>query len=65
MGLIFLWTRLAMLAPGLVNAALGAPLVGSSLKWATGFTRERDAPLFASEFQNWLARRDQALARRL
>ncbi|HEU5016515.1 MAG TPA: 4Fe-4S dicluster domain-containing protein, partial [Pseudolabrys sp.] len=57
MGLIFWWSRLAMLAPGLVNSALRAPAIGSALKWVTGFTQTRDAPAFAAEtFQDWWLR---------
>jgi FAD/FMN-containing dehydrogenase/Fe-S oxidoreductase len=58
MGLIFLWSRLAMLAPGLANAALGAPVIGPALKLAAGFTQARAAPTFAAEsFEAWWKRR--------
>ncbi|HTJ89276.1 MAG TPA: FAD-binding and (Fe-S)-binding domain-containing protein [Acidocella sp.] len=58
MGLIFLWARLAMRAPGLVNSALRAPGLGGLLKYAAGFTREREAPAFApTSFQEWWRRR--------
>jgi hypothetical protein len=32
MGLIYWWARLASLAPGLVNAASHAPLLGGAIK---------------------------------
>jgi FAD/FMN-containing dehydrogenase/Fe-S oxidoreductase len=58
MGLIFLWSRLAMLAPGVVNATLRAPVLGRAVKWLAGFTSERAAPAYASEtFQDWWRRR--------
>jgi Fe-S oxidoreductase len=61
MGLIFLWSRLAMLAPGLVNAALRSRVGGPPLKWLAGFTQERDAPAFAAEsFQSWWRKRRTA-----
>ncbi|HEY3778709.1 MAG TPA: FAD-binding and (Fe-S)-binding domain-containing protein [Rhizomicrobium sp.] len=57
MGLIFWWSRLAMLAPGLVNAAVRAPLLGPFVKWLAGFTQAREAPAFAREsFQDWWTR---------
>ncbi len=57
MGLIFLWSRLAMQAPGLVNAALRAPGIGMAAKWLAGFTQQREAPAFAAEsFQDWWLR---------
>jgi Fe-S oxidoreductase len=58
MGLIFRWSRLAMWAPGLVNAALRAPLLGPALKWMAGFTQARPAPAFAEQsFQAWWKQR--------
>ncbi|HET9147204.1 MAG TPA: FAD-linked oxidase C-terminal domain-containing protein [Acetobacteraceae bacterium] len=58
MGLIFLWSRMAMLAPGLVNGALRAPGMGPVLKRIAGFTTRREAPQFAAEsFQDWWAKR--------
>jgi FAD/FMN-containing dehydrogenase/Fe-S oxidoreductase len=54
MGLVFLWARVAMIAPGLVNAVMRAPVVGSLIKAAAGFTLKRDAPAFAAQtFQSW------------
>jgi FAD/FMN-containing dehydrogenase/Fe-S oxidoreductase len=59
MGLIDRWARLAMFAPGLVNAALGAPVMGAAIKRMAGFTLEREAPAFAAEtFQDWWRRRN-------
>lgn len=61
MGLIFVWSRLAMLAPALVNGALRAPAIGPALKWIAGFTQERPAPAFAREsFQDWWRKQDHA-----
>jgi Fe-S oxidoreductase len=58
MGLIFRWSRLAMLAPGLVNATLRAPVLGRAVKWLAGFTPERAVPAYAAEtFQTWWRRR--------
>jgi FAD/FMN-containing dehydrogenase/Fe-S oxidoreductase len=45
-GLIRNWSRLASLAPGLVNAAARGPLRGA-LKWAAGMDPRRNIPLFA------------------
>jgi Fe-S oxidoreductase len=64
MGLIFLWSRLAIHAPGAINTALKAPVLGPLLKWAAGFTSRRDAPPFAAEsFQQWWARRNRSTSR--
>lgn len=58
MGLVSSWSRLAMLAPGLVNFALRVPGLGGALRWAAGFTPERELPTFAAEsFQDWFHRR--------
>ncbi len=58
MGLIFIWSRLAMLSPGLVNTALKTSGLKNLLKHAAGFTTKRDAPAFAPEsFQDWWAKR--------
>jgi Fe-S oxidoreductase len=63
MGLIFLWSRLAALAPGLVNGALEAPAIGPAIKWLAGFTQARPAPAFAREtFQAWWAQHAPARA---
>ena len=66
MGLIFFWSRLAMLAPGVVNAALRSPAVGPAMKWLAGFTQHREAPAYAAEsFQTWWSRRRSPRARDL
>ena len=52
MGLVFLWSRLARLAPGFVNAALATAAVAR----AGGFAPQREPPEFAAEtFQEWCA----------
>lgn len=48
-GLIFLWARLAALAPGLVNAVTQAPLIAPVAKAMAGMAPERQIPAFASE----------------
>ena len=64
MGLIFFWSRLAMLAPGVVNAALRSPAIGPAVKWLAGFTQHRAAPAYAAEsFQTWWSRRRPQRAR--
>jgi Fe-S oxidoreductase len=61
MGLIMIHARLAALAPGLANAAAGAPLLGSLLKRTGGISPKRDVPPFAREsFKSWFARRPHA-----
>jgi Fe-S oxidoreductase len=63
MGLIFRWSRLAMLAPGLVNGTLRAPLLGTAMKLLAGFAPEREAPAYAAEtFQNWWRKREPVRA---
>ncbi len=58
MGLIWLWARLIRLAPGLVNEAVRAPVLGPALRALAGITTRRDPPHFAAEtFQEWFARR--------
>ena len=58
MGLIWRWARLARLAPGLVNEAVRAPVLGPALRALAGITTRRDPPRFAAEtFQDWFARR--------
>lgn len=59
MGLVFLWARIAMLAPWVPNVLLNAPGIGKLARRAAGFTTKRTAPAFASEScQRWFARRD-------
>jgi FAD/FMN-containing dehydrogenase/Fe-S oxidoreductase len=64
MGLVMRWARLAVLAPGLVNAAARAPLVGRALKAVAGIAPERELPRFARyTFREWFrARRGSRLA---
>jgi len=58
MGLVHRWARLAMRAPGLVNALLRTPAIGPAVKFVAGFTQQRPVPTFAPEtFQAWWARR--------
>lgn len=59
LGLIPLWARLASLTPGVANAALQAPVLGSAGKWAAGVSQQRQAPPFAGRtFRSWFARRN-------
>lgn len=58
MGLIYWWARLARRAPGLVNAILDAPVVGTLAKKIGGIHPDRDMPDFASyTFRDWFAAR--------
>jgi len=47
MGWLPLWSRLAIVAPDVVNALTGSRL-GAPLKWASGIAPERELPQFAS-----------------
>jgi FAD/FMN-containing dehydrogenase/Fe-S oxidoreductase len=63
MGLVFLWARLAMLAPWLPNLLLGAPGLGRLTRALAGFTTRRPAPRFPEQsFQDWFARRQPGRA---
>jgi FAD/FMN-containing dehydrogenase/Fe-S oxidoreductase len=56
LGLIPLWARLASRTPGLVNAALAAPVAGRIAKLAAGIQPQRTAPAFAATtFRAWFA----------
>lgn len=58
MGLVYYWSRLASLMPGLANAVAGAPLVGRLAKWAGGIVQERPLPRFAPQtFRRWFSKR--------
>jgi Fe-S oxidoreductase len=58
MGLVFWWARLAAFAPGWVNAAVTAPVLGAGLRALAGFSQRRKIPSFAEQsFQDWFARR--------
>ncbi|PPK46816.1 FAD/FMN-containing dehydrogenase [Trinickia symbiotica] len=60
MGLIDVWSRVAMLAPGWVNALLRSPGIGALLKAATGFTSQRETPAYAAEtFKQWWRERER------
>jgi len=48
MGWLPLWSRLASIAPGAVNAVTGSALAGP-LKWAAGVAPQRDIPRFAAQ----------------
>ncbi|MBY5161378.1 FAD-binding and (Fe-S)-binding domain-containing protein [Salsipaludibacter albus] len=61
LGLIDRWAAVGALAPGLANAALGAPLLGDLAKGVAGVTRRRPAPRFAHRsFRSWFADREPA-----
>ncbi len=56
MGLVFLWSRLARLAPGFANAALHL----RPLRALGGFAPQREPPEFAAEsFQEWWRKRPE------
>jgi FAD/FMN-containing dehydrogenase/Fe-S oxidoreductase len=58
-GLIDRWSRLAMLAPELVNFVTQTPGLSSVAKWAAGMAQERQIPRFAHRsFTSWF--RDRA-----
>jgi FAD/FMN-containing dehydrogenase/Fe-S oxidoreductase len=57
LGLIPVWARLASRAPGLANAVLTAPVVGSLAKRAAGVEPRRIAPALAARtFRDWFDR---------
>lgn len=59
MGLIYWWSRLASLLPGVVNFVTHAPLVSSLVKLAGGFAQERQIPTFATQtFKAWFQQRE-------
>jgi Fe-S oxidoreductase len=58
LGLVPVWARLGSLAPGLVNAALTAPVAGHAAKLAAGVEPRRTAPgLAARSFRAWFSGR--------
>jgi Fe-S oxidoreductase len=58
MGLIFQWTRLARLAPWLVNFFGRAPGTSHLMKFLGGISQKRSVPAFAGEtFTAWFRRR--------
>ncbi len=57
-GLIYWWSRLAALAPGLVNAVTHAPGLRRIAKLAAGVAPERTIPKFANQtFKDWFKQR--------
>jgi FAD/FMN-containing dehydrogenase/Fe-S oxidoreductase len=59
LGLIPRWARLASRAPGLVNAALAAPVTGRAAKLAAGLEPRRAVPGFAgAPFRSWFEGHD-------
>jgi FAD/FMN-containing dehydrogenase/Fe-S oxidoreductase len=53
-GLIERWSRLARVAPGLVNFFGRAPLISSAIKWLGGISQQRSMPQFAPQtFTEW------------
>jgi Fe-S oxidoreductase len=60
LGLIPVWAHLASRFPGLVNAALNAPLAGRAGKLLAGVATARSAPEFAATtFRRWFENRPQ------
>ena len=58
MGQIARWARLAGIAPGLANAALGTPGISGAIKWIGGIAKPRRMPAFASpSYRQWHVRR--------
>ncbi len=58
MGWLPLWSALAAYAPGVVNAALHAPVLGPLAIRIAGIDEHRAAPVFAEQtFQDWFAGR--------
>lgn len=66
-GLIDQWSRLASVAPGLVNLFTQLPVLSSLAKKAAGIPQQRQIPAFAAEtFKQWFSRRglhNQAMPR--
>lgn len=60
-GLMFWWSRIASLAPNLVNAVTRAPLLGDAAKAFVSIAPQRSVPLFAPQtFRAWFAGRERA-----
>jgi Fe-S oxidoreductase len=56
-GLIHVWSRLAQIAPGIVNLMNHAPITSNVLKALIGVASQRKMPLFAREtFKKWFAK---------
>jgi Fe-S oxidoreductase len=59
LGLIPVWARLASRTPGLANAAMAAPLLGSLARRAAGVEPRRQAPALAGQtFRDWFGRHE-------
>lgn len=57
-GWIYWWSRLASLAPGVVNFITHAPVLKGVLKSMVGVTQKRSIPIFAQQtFRNWFSNR--------
>jgi FAD/FMN-containing dehydrogenase/Fe-S oxidoreductase len=64
MGWLPFFARIAALAPGAVNAAAQAPVLGGLLKRAGGIDEQRELPRFARErLTGWYARRPRSVVR--
>ncbi|MGE0130582.1 MAG: FAD-binding and (Fe-S)-binding domain-containing protein [Blastocatellales bacterium] len=60
MGRIHRWSRLAAIAPGLVNFLTHAPLLGGIAKFIAGIHPAREIPNFAPyTFKQWFRRRER------
>ncbi len=58
MSLIYWWSRLAVRAPRLINAASHAPVLSRLIKFAGGVAQQRSVPRFATTtFRDWFADR--------
>ena len=59
MGLIHWWSRLASLAPEIVNFFTHAPVIGNAIKALGGIAQERTVPSFAPQtFKQWFRERE-------
>ncbi|HVV72848.1 MAG TPA: FAD-binding and (Fe-S)-binding domain-containing protein, partial [Verrucomicrobiae bacterium] len=59
-GLIHVWSRLASIAPTLVNLVTHAPLLRQVAKWAAGMAPQRTIPSFAPQtFKDWFRKRSE------
>ena len=59
MALIYWWSRLASLAPQVVNFFTHAPVIGNAIKALGGIAQERTLPSFAPQtFKQWFRERE-------
>jgi FAD/FMN-containing dehydrogenase/Fe-S oxidoreductase len=65
LGFIYWWSRVAALAPGVVNAVTQTPLLGELVKRAAGIAPQRRLPRFARPFRRGYASRGIAGRRRV